>query len=278
MACRNIEKAEKAKKEIIKENVCKAQMGSLAIEYLDLCSLKSIRSCANRILEKEPNINILINNAGVMMCPESKTEDGFEKQFGSNHLGHAYLTLLLLPRLIKSAPSRIIFVSSLLHCIYTENFDDINYEGSSYSSLFAYACSKTANIVFAKALAMKLKEHNIHNVTTYSLHPGVVKTNINQYFDKTAFFLFNSIFNSIFTTCFWKTPRCGAQTSIYCAVDEDCAGESGLYYSDCAKAMESAYCRDEKRISKLWEITIKMLKLESFYSDGNIPVSDLDLY
>ncbi|KAG6455574.1 hypothetical protein O3G_MSEX009263 [Manduca sexta] len=161
MACRNIEKAEKAKKEIIKENVCKAQMGSLAIEYLDLCSLKSIRSCANRILEKEPNINILINNAGVMMCPESKTEDGFEKQFGSNHLGHAYLTLLLLPRLIKSAPSRIIFVSSLLHCIYTENFDDINYEGSSYSSLFAYACSKTANIVFAKALAMKLKVRKI---------------------------------------------------------------------------------------------------------------------
>lgn len=115
MACRNRNKAEAAKAEIEKDKENLDKKGALVIEILDLCSFKSIRDFALNILANEEKINILINNAGVMMCPESKTQDGFETHIGSNHFGHALLTLLLLPRMINSAPSRILFVSSYLH-------------------------------------------------------------------------------------------------------------------------------------------------------------------
>lgn len=114
MACRNLEKAE-AEKEEIKQKTNSDKSGSLVIEQLDLCSLTSVREFAKRVLEKESEIKILVNNAGVMMCPEGKTEDGFETHIGSNHFGHSLLTLLLLPAMIKGSPSRIVNVSSYLH-------------------------------------------------------------------------------------------------------------------------------------------------------------------
>lgn len=115
MACRNIEKATEARKDIINQASKEGQNGSIRIEELDLNSLKSVKDCAFRILDQEKNINILINNAGVMMCPKGTTEDGFEIHMGTNHFGHAMLTLLLLPRIIKSAPSKIINISSVAH-------------------------------------------------------------------------------------------------------------------------------------------------------------------
>lgn len=115
MACRDTQKATQAKEDVIKQAYFEGHKGSITIEKLDLSSLKSVRECAFRILKKEKKINILINNAGVMMCPKSTTEDGFEMQMGTNHFGHAMLTLLLLPRIIKSAPSKIINLSSMAH-------------------------------------------------------------------------------------------------------------------------------------------------------------------
>lgn len=85
------------------------------IEEIDLSNLQSVRNFAGRILDREAGIHILINNAGVMMCPEGKTEDGFEMHMATNYFGHALLTLILLPRLAKSGPARIVFVSSLVH-------------------------------------------------------------------------------------------------------------------------------------------------------------------
>lgn len=115
MACRNLDKAEEAKKDI--ENRCKdlPESGTLVLEKCDLSSLKSVRHFAQKILDNEPQINILVNNAGVMMCPKGETEDGFETQFGTNHLAHFLLTLLLLPRLQNSKPARIVTVSSRAH-------------------------------------------------------------------------------------------------------------------------------------------------------------------
>lgn len=115
MACRNLDKAEEAKKDI--ENRCKdlPEAGTLILEKCDLSSLKSVRHFAQKILDNEPQINILVNNAGVMMCPKGETEDGFETQFGTNHLAHFLLTLLLLPRLQNSKPARIVTVSSRAH-------------------------------------------------------------------------------------------------------------------------------------------------------------------
>lgn len=115
MACRSLDKAEEAKKDI--EDKCKdiPDTGHLVLEKCDLNSLKSVRDFAQKILDNEPQINILVNNAGVMMCPKGETEDGFEIQFGTNHLAHFFLTLLLLPRIRNSKPARIVTVSSKAH-------------------------------------------------------------------------------------------------------------------------------------------------------------------
>lgn len=115
MACRDLEKAASAKSEI--EEKCKnlTDTGKLILVKCDLASLKSVRECAQTILDTEPQVKILVNNAGVMMCPNMKTEDGFEMQFGTNHLAHFLLTMLLLPRIRNSAPARIVTVSSRAH-------------------------------------------------------------------------------------------------------------------------------------------------------------------
>lgn len=112
LACRNEDSTRQAIEDI--KNQCKDQsnLGELHPVKLDLMSLTSIRLCAQNILAKEERINLLVNNAGVMMCPQGKTEDGFETQFGTNHLGHFLLTMLLLPRICQSAPARIVNVSS----------------------------------------------------------------------------------------------------------------------------------------------------------------------
>ncbi|XP_030029730.1 retinol dehydrogenase 11-like isoform X2 [Manduca sexta] len=268
MACRDIKKAEMAKEDIEKEadlikvgNEKQGELvkGSLILEQLDLCSLKSIQDFSHRVLEKEPRIQILINNAGVMMCPEGRTEDGFETQMGSNHIGHAYLTLLLLPRLIKSAPSRIICLSSLLHEKNDVAFDDMNFEKTPYNAYVAYCRSKAANVLFARALALKLKEHNMTGVTTYSVHPGVISTGIARHYDQTMGYGTSWLFNRVLSW-FIKSPRCGAQTTIYCAVDEACANETGLYYSDCAVKTPSKQCRSDEEAEKLWAVTVELLK------------------
>lgn len=115
MACRNIEKATEAANEI--KQLCKDKnnLGEIVVTELDLSNLTSVRNCARYLMENEKNIDLLINNAGVMMCPKTFTVDGYELQFATNHLGHFLLTLLLLPKIIQSTPARIVNVSSRAH-------------------------------------------------------------------------------------------------------------------------------------------------------------------
>lgn len=115
MACRSLDKAKQAKMDI--EESCKdlTEKGDIVLAKCDLNSLKSVKDFAQSVLDTEPQINILVNNAGVMMCPKGETEDGFEIQFGTNHLAHFLLTMLLLPRIINSKPARIVTVSSKAH-------------------------------------------------------------------------------------------------------------------------------------------------------------------
>lgn len=115
MACRDINKAETSKQDIIQKSQLETNNGSLTIEKLDLNSLASIRECARRILENEKQIDVLINNAGVFMAPKDTTQDGFELHIGTNHFGHALLTLLLMPKIVKNTSSRIVVVASMLH-------------------------------------------------------------------------------------------------------------------------------------------------------------------
>ncbi|XP_059049196.1 retinol dehydrogenase 13-like [Achroia grisella] len=263
MACRNLEKAEEAKNDI--EIKCKniSDTGKLVVVKCDLTSLKSVRECAQTILDSEQQINILVNNAGVMMCPKGTTEDGFEIQFGTNHLAHFLLTMLLLPRIINSKPARIVTVSSRGHTRGGISFEDPNYKSRPYKSLDAYAQSKLANILFSKELASKLKEHNIEGVNTYSLHPGVIKTELGRHLNDTLFPGARAIFGLFFTP-FTKSIELGAQTTIYCSVDEKCANETGLYYSDCVPIKPSQEALNTENAKKLWDLSVDLVGLGDY--------------
>ena len=171
IACRSAEKGEEA----VVEVRAKSDNDKVVFRRLDLASLESVRRFASKVLEEEPTIDILINNAGVMACPYSKTEDGFEMQFGVNHLGHFLLTNLLLDRLKESPAARIVNVSSMGHKLAKRiNFDDLNSE-KSYSSFVAYSQSKLANILFTRSLAKRLVGTS---VIANCLHPGGVRTEL----------------------------------------------------------------------------------------------------
>ena len=173
MACRSVEKGEKAAVEVRK----RSESDNVVFMQLDLASLTSVRQFAARVLEEEPRLDILINNAGVMACPYTKTEDGFEMQFGVNHLAHFLLTNLLLDRLKEAPSARIVNVSSRGYTFGKMNFNDLESE-QSYKPWGAYGQSKLANILFTHALAKRLEGTS---VTTNALHPGMVRTNLAQH-------------------------------------------------------------------------------------------------
>ncbi|XP_013148572.1 PREDICTED: retinol dehydrogenase 12-like [Papilio polytes] len=263
LACRSLERGEEAKKEI--EEKCKdlPETGTLVLEKCDLSSLKSVRDFSQKVLDTEPHVNILVNNAGVMMCPKGETEDGFETQFGTNHLGHFLLTMLLLPRIRNSAPARIVTVSSKAHTRYGINFEDVNYKKRPYSAMEAYSQSKLANVLFSRELAAKLKENNIEGVNTYSLHPGVIKTELGRHMNETMFRGARTLFG-VLVGPFMKSAELGAQTTIYCSVDEKCANETGLYYSDCVATPPHRNALNDEHAKKLWDMSIDLVGLQDY--------------
>lgn len=247
IACRDMEKANAAVKDIIESSGNE----NVVCMKLDLSDSKSIREFAEAINKDEPKLNILINNAGVMVCPFGKTADGFEMQIGVNHLGHFLLTYLLLDLIKKSAPARIINVSSMAHSWGSINLEDLNSE-KHYDKNKAYAQSKLANVLFTRSLAKRLEGTG---VTTYSLHPGVVQTELWRHLNGVQQFFMKMI------SPFTKNSVQGAQTTIYCAVDPSLEKESGGYYSDCAPANCSAAAKDDNVAEKLWELSCSLLSL-----------------
>lgn len=250
IGCRNMEKG----KEALKEIQDRSKNTNVFLEKLDLASLESVRSFADNILNSEPRLDILINNAGVMACPYQKTKDGFEMQFGVNHLGHFLLTLLLLDRLKHSQPSRIINVSSSAHRMGDGKikFDDINHE-KSYSSWGAYFDSKLANVLFTRELSKRLEGTH---VTVNALHPGAVTTELQRH---------SVLSSALFYPVRWymfKTAEQGAQTTIHCAVSEEMEGVSGKYLRDCHIVEPSKSAQDDEAATKLWEVSLKLVALE----------------
>lgn len=268
LLCRNLEKANEAVEDIKKNppsRITKGEYennsGELVIYSLDLSNLKSVRDCAKNLLMKEAMIHILVNNAGVAMVPYEKTKDGIEMTFQTNYLSHFLLTLLLLPKMQLCSPGcKIINVSSFTYMFGDIHFDDINLE-KSYTPSEGYFQSKLANILFAKELARRLKKANIYGINVYSLHPGLIPTEISRHSSHTMFpgatFLYK-----LLTWLLFKTLEEGAQTTIYCAVDEKAANESGLYYSDCSVNNPRWRARDDQYSKNLWDISCKLLHLE----------------
>jgi NAD(P)-dependent dehydrogenase (short-subunit alcohol dehydrogenase family) len=251
MLCRDMEKAEGAAEEIRK-----ATEGEVVVHKLDLASLASVRECAEQLGNSLEKIDILINNAGIMACPEMRTKEGFEMQIGTNHFGHFLLTNLLLPLLKKAAPTaRIVNVSSMAHTRGHMLWDDINWEKTPYNAIQAYGQSKLANILFTKELARKGEGSGVN---AYSLHPGVINTELGRHLKDT--------FGPM--VCVWKlampfikTAESGANTTIYCAVDESIADHNGRYYSDCAEKQPAPQAEIIEDAKKLWEVSEQLVGL-----------------
>ena len=252
MAGRDQAKLEDAKKRVLE----KVPEAKLSFVLFDLGSLASIREGVAAYLEGEPALDVLINNAGVMACPEGKTADGFETQFGTNHLGHFLLTELLTPLLRKSAEMgrgpRVVIVSSLAHEHGKMHWDDLHFD-KSYNSVTAYNQSKLANVLHARELAKRLSGTGIN---VYSLHPGVINTELARHLDS-----WYERATLAVARPFLKTPLQGAQTSIFCCVDESVAGDSGKYYSGCKEKRPAKAARNEADQQRLWELSERLVGL-----------------
>ncbi|NXK59775.1 RDH12 dehydrogenase, partial [Sylvietta virens] len=252
IACRDIAKGEAAASEI------RAETGNqqVIVKKLDLADTKSIREFAEKFLAEEKELHVLINNAGVMLCPYSKTADGFEMHLGVNHLGHFLLTFLLLECLKQSAPARIVNVSSLAHHGGRIRFHDLHGE-KCYNRGLAYCHSKLANVLFTRELARRLQGKFQRQVgfTANALHPGSVYSELVRHS-----FLMTWLWK-IFSF-FLKTPCEGAQTSIYCAVAEELDSVTGQYFSDCQPAYVSPRGRDDETAKKLWSVSCELLGIQ----------------
>lgn len=203
----------------------------LDVLELDLASLASVRRAANEFTKRHEQLHFLINNAGVMNTPKGKTSDGFETQMGVNHLGHFLLTQLLLPTLEKSAPARIINVSSCFHdrAMGREgdiHFDDLFFENSKYDGWRAYAQSKLANLLHAKELARRLEGTG---VTAVSVHPGWVRTRLIRH--SMPIWFQDSLIRPVLRLFGQIEPWEGAQSTLFAALSPSVEEHPGAFFS-----------------------------------------------
>lgn len=230
--------------------------GKAYASALELGDLRSVEDFAAR--EGGKPLHMLINNAGIMACPFATTAQGFESQLGVNHVGHFYLTKLLLPDLIAAGGARVVSVSSTGHHWSAFDFDDPNFEQTPYDPLKAYGRAKTANALFAVELDRRYRDQGVR---AFSLMPGAIMTNLGRSMtpevreqlgvtpEKAAQFT-------------WKTAEQGAATSVWAAVGKELDGHGGLYLEDCNEAVPNEpgtrggvkpWAIDPTDAAKLWD-------------------------
>lgn len=224
LACRRVSEGEAAKAAMLERGI----RGQVEVAELDLADLASVRRFSSAFLGRHKALHGLVNNAGVMNTPKGKTRDGFETQIGVNHLGHFLLTELLLDILKKSAPSRIVCLSSAYHDVAQGrqgkiDFEDLHFEMRPYDGWEAYAQSKLANVLHARSLAKRLAGTGVAAV---SVHPGWVRTNlIRTTIPKWA----QVVMNPFFRLGGMIEPWEGTQTTLYALLSPEIV--SGAYYS-----------------------------------------------
>ncbi len=247
----------------IKQSVPDAQVELMAC---DLGSMDSVRAFADAFLDKYDRIDLLINNAGVMACPHGETSDGFEMQFGTNHIGHFLLTNLLMPAVVNGAPSRIVNLSSRGHHMDTVHFDDVNFENREYEKWASYGQAKTANIMFSVGLENRLADKGVHSL---AVHPGGIQTNLGRHLteEDIAALLKRMEENSGQSMAF-KTVEAGAATTCYAATAPELEGQGGVYLEDCHVAAVDdddptggvrSYAVNPGNAEKLWALSEEMV-------------------
>lgn len=251
IACRDIEKGEKARDEILNETY----NANVACKYVDFSSLTSVRAFAKDILANEPKLHILVNNAGAGGLGNHKSEDGLQIGLQVNHFGPFLLTNLLLGKLRASAPSKVIMVSAWGHKLAKVDLDDINME-SKWRETLVYCNSKLGNVIVANEISRRLAGYD---VTANSLHPGIVMTGIFRNIPYIIRAPLHFIIN-----WFFKTPYEGAQTIIYLAVSPEVEYVGGEYFVDCKKSIMSTKAKDIEFAQKFWEKSEKCVGLQPY--------------
>lgn len=247
IAVRSLEKGQAAADRIRAQN----KDADVKVLKLDLASLASVKEFAEEFKKTHARLDLLINNAGVMVPPYSKTADGFELQFGTNHLGHFALTALLLDKFADTKDARIVNVSSSAHKAGNLNFDDLAWEKRSYSAWKAYGDSKIANLYFTSELNKKLRENNFDIVVT-AAHPGWTATELQRHSG------FIEMLNGVFA----QEITMGALRTLRAAFDRNAKG--GEYFGPNGfmelrgypvEVKSNSLSRDEKIAAKLWQVS-----------------------
>lgn len=250
IAVRDLEKGEKAKTKIVNQN----SKADVVVMKIDLSDLASIKSFVEEYRQKFDKLDLLINNAGVMIPPYSKTKDGFELQMGTNHFGHFAITLQLL-NLIKGTPnSRIVNIASNAHKYGNINFDDLNWDKRKYSAIRAYGDSKIANLYFTQELAKRIAVSE-NNVLVTAAHPGWTSTDLQRHSNLLEFV------NKFFA----MKQEQGVLPTLRAAIDED--AKNGDYFGPDGWQERKGYpvkvepnilAKDETLGKKLWDVSEKL--------------------
>lgn len=247
LACRDASRAEQARGQIVA-----AKPGAEVVAMsLDLADLDNVRSFAREFSDRFDRLDLLINNAGVMMCPASTTKQGFEMQFGVNHLGHFALTGLLLDRLRAGANARVVNISSQAHRGGEIDFDDIDFQKRGYNRMFAYNQSKLANLLFTFEAARRFAAANI-DVLVAAAHPGWTRTNLQK----------NWRLAEWLNPLLGMPPSKGVLPTLRAATDPDVRpgdyyGPRGLYefWGYPKRVGTTKNARDEGVAARLWELS-----------------------
>jgi NAD(P)-dependent dehydrogenase (short-subunit alcohol dehydrogenase family) len=258
LAVRNAEAGQRVAAEIV------ASTGNTHV-FVAPVDLADPASVASFVSAWEGPLDVLVNNAGVMACPETRTPQGWELQFATNHLGHFALAIGLHHALTAAGGARIVSVSSRAHLRAPVDFDDIHFRARTYEPWDAYAQSKTANVLFAVEATRRWEGDRI---TANALQPGTVRSNLQRYItdddlERTRVHIEDD--NGSFH---WKTPEQGAATAVLLAASPLLEGVGGRYFEDCNEAGPSqpgtghgvaAYALDSNAAARLWEVSLQTL-------------------
>jgi NAD(P)-dependent dehydrogenase (short-subunit alcohol dehydrogenase family) len=265
-AARDLAKAQRATEPVRAQA---ANGGGLELVQLDLASLASVRSCASALLAAGKAFDVIVANAGVMACPQGKTADGFETQFGTNHLGHFVLINRLAPLLKRG--SRVVNLSSSAHRFADVDLDDPNFEHTAYGEWIAYGRSKTANALFAVEFDRRQRDAGVRAV---AVHPGGIQTELVRHLTPQVMQQLTGLFSPDRTATRSSTKRKsipqGAATSVWSAVVADAQAVGGRYCEDCHVAEivttsdrgfggVRAYALDPARARALWAKSEQMV-------------------
>lgn len=248
--------------------------GKLQIHKMDLSDLSSVKAFAHKIKDKLKRVDFVINNAGIMACPERRIGPGWESQFGVNHLGHFALIQELMPLLRKSPGLRVISLSSTAHKVSGIRWEDVHFEKENYHKWLAYGQSKTANALFANALSRRLKESG---GLAFAVHPGGIFTPLQRHIPKEEMVALGWIDESGEPSTLakenFKTPEQGCSTTLWAATSSELIDKPGVYCEDCNVALPTntdspmaryfgvdAHACDDEAAERLWLISKNLLQ------------------